>query len=1052
MRFNSAGKSVVALVLLVGVFAVRAQSATAVLQSGYDANVSNANLAETTLNTSNVNVNTFGRLYNLAVDDKVYAQPLYVPGVTLPGLGTHNLLIVATMNDTLYAFDADGPGVALWSLNLAGLFSTTAVPWGQFQLNAPPNPNNLGILSTPVIDPSTKILYVVACTLENGAMAYRLHAIDITTGSEPYGAGVLISASYAGMTFNAHYQTQRVSLALSGNQVVFGFGAMENEAAGNYAGWVMAYNKLTLQQTGAFATVTFGNGGGGLWQSGRPPAVDSAGNVYVFTGNAWGFGYDGVNNFSESVLKFDVSNGLKLVDWFTPSNWSQMDFQDHDLSSSGPMLIAGTSLLAGGGKTGDLYVLNTTNLGKFVVNDTQVVQKQNITGGQIIRGGPAYWNRSTANGGPLFYNWGVNDALKAFSFNGSTLSTSPSATGTTIATIPGGILAVSANGDQPGSGIVWGAHVDTSLGGSPGILRAYDAANITHELWNSEMYPSRDAFGHFAKHVSPVVSNGKVYLATWSNKVAVYGLGAPTPLFSVAPTTLALGNNIVGTSSATQTVTVTNSGSVALQVKGVTVAGTSATQFTQVNTCGTSLAGGASCSIVVVFMPSAVGLQTAWLNVNLGTGAGTRTVSLSGVGVAASFSVAPASLGFGSVPAGMQSAPQEVAVTNNGSIALPLTAIAFSGAGADQFSQTNNCGAPLPGGVQCTINVLFAPTAAGAQAAVLNVSGGGALHSVTVSGTGVVPFSASPTSLAFGSVTTATNSAPLTVTVTNNGSAPLSVTGITLSGANASQFSQTNTCGAQVARGATCTVNVVFSPTATGNQVASLSIAAAGGTVVVALGGIGANATTVSYSLSPASVAFGNVTANTSSMPLPVTVTNTGGATLTISGVTFSGGLPGNFAQSNTCGSPVPPGLTCTINVTLVPTVSGYLFSNLYVVAVGVSAAQSVNVNGTGTVPYIAAPTSLQFGSVPVNTLSQPQVVTVTNTGSVAMPPPTIAFGNAGASQYSQTNTCGAAVPVGASCSVAVTFRPTATGTQAAILKLRSPGVAVNVSLSGAGS
>jgi hypothetical protein len=167
----------------------------------------------------------------------------------------------------------------------------TPVPMAKFVLSGNFSiAGNLGILSTPVIDPSTNIMYVVAATLEKGAMAYRLHAIDITTGAEPYGPGVLISGAYGGSTFDARYQTQRVSLVLSGNQVVFGFAALEQEYAGNYVGWVMAYNKRTLRQSGAFATVTTGNRGGGVWQSGRPPVVDRAGYIYTFTGNAYGRG------------------------------------------------------------------------------------------------------------------------------------------------------------------------------------------------------------------------------------------------------------------------------------------------------------------------------------------------------------------------------------------------------------------------------------------------------------------------------------------------------------------------------------------------------------------------------------------------------------------------------------------------------------------------------------------------------------------------------------------------------------------------------------------
>src|SRR5208282_1713938 len=347
-------------------FGPTAQAAQPVLQRGYDADVSGATLTETTLNTSNVAPATFGLVFKLPVDDVVFAQPLYVPKVTVGNRGIHNVVYVATMSDTLYAFDAD-TGVQLWSVNFATSVGATPVPYAKFAFAGNRNiVGNLGILSTPVIDPSTNILYFVACTLENSTMVYRLHAVNITTGAELIVAGgTVISGSYNGSTFVATGQTQRVSLALSGNQVVFAFGAMEEEASdiGGYVGWVMAYKKTTLVQSGVFATVTTGNRGGGVWQSGRPPVVDSSGYVYVFAGNGYGCcGYDGVNNFSESALKLDPANGLKLVDWFTPSNWSAMDSGDRDLTSSGPMLIPGTSLLAGGGKTGMLYVLKTSNL------------------------------------------------------------------------------------------------------------------------------------------------------------------------------------------------------------------------------------------------------------------------------------------------------------------------------------------------------------------------------------------------------------------------------------------------------------------------------------------------------------------------------------------------------------------------------------------------------------------------------------------------------------------------------------------------------------------
>jgi hypothetical protein len=515
--------------------ALNAHDQPSVLQRGYDPGVSGATLVETTLNTSNVAPSTFGLIFKLPVDDAIFAQPLYVPNLLIKGVA-HNVLYVATMSDTLYAFDADKGGAPLWTLNLASLVGATPVPIAKFAFSGNRNiVGNLGILSTPVIDRSTSTLYAVACTLEgvtpstpNGTMVYRLHAVNITTGVPRSDSGVPISGSYGGSRFDARYQTQRVSLAFSGNQIVFGFAAVELEYAGGYVGWVMAYDKRTLAQSGVFATVTTGNRGGGVWQSGRPPVLDTGGFAYVFVGNAYGDGYDGVQDFSESVLKLDPASGLKLIDWFTPDNWSALDDQDLDLSSSGPMLIPGTSLITGGGKTGDLYVLNTASLGKYNSQDSQVVQKLDISTSEI-RGGPVYWQRAAAHGGPLMYNWGVSDSLKAFPFKGTAFAAIPSAKSTVTNQIfPGGILTLSADGEARGSGVLWAT---AAAGGDaennppvPGVLYAFDAGNVAIELWDSNMNATRDSFGNFAKFVPPLVANGRVYVATWSNQVAVYGL------------------------------------------------------------------------------------------------------------------------------------------------------------------------------------------------------------------------------------------------------------------------------------------------------------------------------------------------------------------------------------------------------------------------------------------------------------------------------------------------------------------------------------------------
>src|ERR1700733_1924045 len=221
--------------------AVAANAAPSILQRGYDPGVSGATLVETTLNTSNVLPGKFGLIYTLPVDDAIFAQPLYVPDRAIPSQGTHNVVYVATMSDTLYAFDADWGGAPLWSVNFASLVGATPVPIADFAFSGNKNiVGNLGILSTPVIDAVNNIMYLVACTLENGTMVYRLHAVNIMNGTEPYGPGVVISGSYSvtvsgspvTSTFDARYQLQRVSLVLVGDQVVIGFGPIELEYPG----------------------------------------------------------------------------------------------------------------------------------------------------------------------------------------------------------------------------------------------------------------------------------------------------------------------------------------------------------------------------------------------------------------------------------------------------------------------------------------------------------------------------------------------------------------------------------------------------------------------------------------------------------------------------------------------------------------------------------------------------------------------------------------------------------------------------------------------------
>lgn len=749
------------------------QAAQPVLQRGYDANVSGATLSETTLNASNVNPKSFGLVFTLPLDGNVLAQPLYVPNVAVSGQGTHNVIYVATMSDTLYAFDADSPAAPLWTVNFADLVGATAVPIANFAFAGNRNIiGKLGILSTPVIDPSNNVMYLVAGTLENGNLTYRLHAVDITSGNEPYGPGVRISGSYGGRNFNAKYLLQRTSLALSGDHVVFGFGPIEEETNNpGYSGWLMSYNKYTLDQSGVFASQAIGQNGAGIWQSGRPPAVDSAGYVYVFTANGYGNGYDGARNFSESVLKLDPGNGLALVDWFTPGNWSDLDTNDLDLSGSGPMLIPGTNLLTGGGKSGELYVLDSTNLGRYVAGDSQVVQEVNITGGEM-RGGPVFWKRSAANGGSLLYNSGAWDLLKAYPFYGYTFATNPSAQSNSTQIWPGGILALSAKNDTPGSGVLWSA-VATSGDAEnnppvPGALHAYDAGNVSRELWNSTMNSARDGLGNFAKFVPPVVANGRVYVATWSNQLAVYGL---LTSYSVSPSTLAFGNVLTNLSSDPAIVTIRNTGSASLPITGISLSTPSPNPFAQTNTCGAALSPGASCTVSVTFSPLLAGTSTATLSISAAGGAGIKTVSLSGNGVAPSYTVSPSSLSFGSQALNTTGSPISVTVTNTGPLPLPVASIGLSGAGANAFAQSNTCGSLLSTGASCSVSVTFSPVSAGTATSTLDINIDGSVTSIGLSGSGSFQVA-----LASGA-SSVTAGVPFTLTWSNPAGAPCTATG-----------------------------------------------------------------------------------------------------------------------------------------------------------------------------------------------------------------------------------------------------------------------------------
>lgn len=549
--------------------APRAQAAGAapapvtVLTQHNDNSRTGANLNETLLTTANVNVNQFGLVFTRTVDGQIYAQPLYVPNLNIAGQdgqGTRNVVFVATMHNSVYAFDADDPAAAapLWQVNLgpsAPLPDPTDPTFGNRYGPYHDIRVEIGIVSTPVIDLASNTLYVVAFTKESDGYHHRLHALDLTTGQEKDGGPTEIAASVAGtgdgaisgtLTMSNRQQLQRSALLLSNGIVYITFASHADTDP--YHGWVLGYDARTLSLVSVFNDTPNG-GEAGIWQDGQGPAADADGNIYLSTGNGtWDAGSGGVD-YGDSVLKLSpsitVTDGITVTDWFTPYNQDVLAATDKDLGSGGPLLIPRTTLLLTGGKQGVFYLLDRANLGHFHSgDDSQIVQSVPL--GHGIFSSPVYW---AGPNGPTVYVWGVKDDLKAFTFTNGLLGTTPAFTYTAVAApFPGAMLSLSANGSAPNSGIIWASQAISNANQStqPGVLRAFDASDVSHELWDSTQDPARDGVGLFAKFNAPTVANGKVYLGTFSGYLAVYGL-LPQAL-----------NSPTGTATATDTPSATD--------------------------------------------------------------------------------------------------------------------------------------------------------------------------------------------------------------------------------------------------------------------------------------------------------------------------------------------------------------------------------------------------------------------------------------------------------------------------------------------------------------
>jgi hypothetical protein len=489
------------------------------------------NLFETALTPATVNSSAFGKLYTWPVDGYVYAQPLYIPSAIVKGHKV-NVVIIATEHDSVYAFNADSKKPhPLWKTSfLSRRHHVTSVPWqGVGSTDLIPE---IGITSTPVIDPATGTIYVVAETLEPGAkFVLRLHALGIANGKERKGSPVELTATVPGdgagndgdghVDYDPGTTNQRAALTLA-NGVIYIANASHGDI-GPYHGWVLGYDETTLQQAAVYNATPNGSDGG-IWMSGSGPCVDAIGNLYLSTGNGT-FDIDtGGTDYGDSFLKLGRSNGaLGVLDFFTPWDQEYLDENDLDLGSGGLLLppdqqggIIHVAISAG--KDGNIYVVNRDAMGGYNAaagNNSQIVQEiDGQTGG--FWSTPAYWNGSV-------YFGGAHDPITQYQIGGGMLSPTPTFTSTAGAFgWPGTVPSISANGAS--SGILWAIRSD-NFGNTAGhaVLYAFDASDIATELYDSNQAGTRDLPGAAVKFSVPTVANGKVYIGG-QYSVTAFGL------------------------------------------------------------------------------------------------------------------------------------------------------------------------------------------------------------------------------------------------------------------------------------------------------------------------------------------------------------------------------------------------------------------------------------------------------------------------------------------------------------------------------------------------
>jgi subtilase family serine protease len=530
------------------------------------------------------------------------------------------------------------------------------------------------------------------------------------------------------------------------------------------------------------------------------------------------------------------------------------------------------------------------------------------------------------------------------------------------------------------------------------------------------------------------------------------GSAASAPTAQLSSTSLTFASTAVNTAAATQTVTLTNSGTAAMTIYGMSVTGTNASSFSRTSTCESTVVVNGSCTISITFKPTAAGAMTAAVSLTDNAANSPQTITLSGTGAGGTTSSAtasPSSLTFPSTTIGGTSASQTVTLTNTGTASLTLTSSpTITGTYGSLFHGASSCGgnATLAAGASCITTFTFNPTAAGTFTATLsfNDNAPGSPQTVTLIGIGggTAAVGLSPSSLAFASTNVGSSSAAQVVTLKNTGASALTISGITFTGTGAAAYGKTSTCGTSLAANASCAISVTFKPTVAGAAPASLSVAdsGSGSPQTIAITGTGMGIPVVS--LSPTSLTFASTNVGSSSAAQVVTLKNTGSGALTISSVSITGAGAASYGQTSTCGTSLAASASCAISVTFKPTTGGTLAASLSLADNATTTTQSITLSGTGVALIPAVTLSASTLSFPVTAInpttgyaySPAQAITLKNTGTAALTLTSITLGGTNATSFTQMNNCPSSLTVSASCTVLTRFAPIASGSKSATL------------------